>query len=100
MDAGRSISREAGCRPLALPRQTFWLSIAMAGTPIRQTGRGLTTAPCQNHSKLSSAVGSPYRRPPPRRLLRFSVYFISESLLSEACMKCLSRSSKVSGSLG
>ena len=71
-----------------------------AGTPIRQTGRGLTTTPCHIHGEVPSGDRSPYRRPPLRRLLRFSVYFISESLLSEACMKCLSRSSKVSGSLG
>ena len=89
-----------GCRPLALPRRTFRLSMAMAEVPIQQTGRGLTTAPCHIHGEVPSGDRSPYRRPPPRRLLRFSVYFISESLLSEACMKCLSRSSKVSGSLG
>lgn len=34
---------------------------------------------------------------PPRRELRFSVIFRSESLLSEACMNCFKRASKSAG---
>ena len=76
----------------------YMILIAVCGgytaVPFSPTQKKCAACPSAAHFPLHS-----YFRPPRRELL-FSVYFISDSLLSEACMKCLSRSSKDSGSLG
>ncbi len=63
--------------------------------PVRRLARqSVSPAPQKTHG-LSAVRFRSYFRPPLRDF--FSFIFISDSLLSDCCMNCLSRSSKLSG---